>query len=86
MLSKEEIEKAKEIVKSIPNRHMDILISEDISISEVLNYIEQLEAREQKLIDKLKEIADETEKCGKIDVVTQRSLFTQEILLMIKED
>lgn len=81
MLSKEEIEKAKEIVKSIPSRHMDILISEDISIAEVLNYIQQLETREQKLIDKLEEDIEQHTFDKEIDTTSQ---YAQEILSIIK--
>lgn len=56
MLSKEEIEKAKQCLKeTIENTYAE---GKAIKLNNALNYIKQLESREQKLIEKLEEHAN----------------------------
>lgn len=63
MLNKEEIEKALKKMRSFSRIRQDMTVVTAKEMEAVLQYIEQLETKEQKLIEKLEERIKSVEKC-----------------------
>lgn len=77
-------------IKDVLNPHVlfgiqrNVCLYARVAVEELLKYTEKLEAREQKLIEKLEEIKQEDEKWNALNGELAVWTFAQEILKILK--